>query len=153
MKHKVRGWLKRYLPAEILSILVTLLCAWFAHKATGNMVTTALAGTWGGNVAYFGYILLSDVVQNLRVCKIQGIPYSTALFFNNLRDLFFEFGLAELIDSFLIRPALMFYFPIWFGNLTIGILVAKITADVTFYIPAIVSYELSKKYLKNSSNN
>ena len=53
-----------------------------------------------------------------------------------------EFGVAEILDSFLIRPALMYYVPIWTGRLLFGIAIAKIAADLTFYLPAIISYEL-----------
>ena len=149
MKQKIRGWVKRYLPAEILSVIATLICAWVANSLTGSMIKTALAATWGGNVAYFGYILIADIVESIRVCRFQSRKYTTGTFLKNLRALALEFGLAEIVDCLIIRPALMFYLPLWFGNLTLGILTAKVAADVTFYIPAIIAYELRKKYLKD----
>lgn len=152
MKQKIRGWLKRYLPAEILSIIATLLCAWLANHLTGNRITVALAGTWGGNIAYFGYILISDIVQSVQECRFQGVSYSGGKFLTNIRALLLEFGVAEIIDSMFIRPALMYYLPIWLDSLTIGIMVAKVAADVTFYIPAIASYELNKRHLQKTSN-
>ena len=42
----------------------------------------------------------------------------------------------------------MYYLPRWLGHFGAGILLAKLLADVTFYIPAILSYELSKKRLR-----
>jgi len=62
----------------------------------------------------------------------------------NIRALLAEFGLAELVDSLLIRPALMYYLPILTGSMMGGSMLAKFAADITFYIPAIISYELSK---------
>jgi hypothetical protein len=56
-----------------------------------------------------------------------------------------EFGLAEVLDSFLIRPWLMHQMPIWTGRHTIGILLAKFMADITFYLPSILFYEWSKR--------
>jgi hypothetical protein len=150
MKLKVREWIKRYLPAEILSIITTLISAALAYKLTGNQITTALAGTWGGNISYFGYILLSDVIQTVKTCRVVEAPYTGKTFLKNLRALALEFGVAEVTDSFFIRPMLMYYLPILVDNLSLGILLAKFAADVTFYVPAIVSYELSKKYLKKS---
>jgi hypothetical protein len=150
MKIKIREWMKRYLPAEILSVIVTLLAAGLAYRLTQNQLSTALAGTWGGNIAYFGYILHGDMRQTVKTCHLANAPYTGERVLKNLRDLALEFGVAEVIDSFFIRPALMYYLPILTGNLSLGILTAKIAADVTFYIPAIASYELSKKYLKKS---
>ena len=151
MKVKIREWLKRYLPAEILSIITTLAAAGLAYRLTGNQLTTALAGTWGGNISYFGYILASDIARTVKSCQLAGLPYTGTTLLRNMRDLALEFGLAEVFDSFFIRPALMYYLPVLVGNLSLGILIAKIAADITFYIPAIVSYELSKKYLKKSA--
>ena len=55
---------------------------------------------------------------------------------------------AEARDSLLIRPALMVWLPRWLGHFGWGILLAKLLADVTFYVPAILSYELSKQRLR-----
>jgi hypothetical protein len=148
MKHKARKWVKRYLPAEILSVLATMVAALMVFKLTGNPVSTALAGTWGGNIAYFGYILVNDMLVAAGHCRAGGHSYTFNNFYKNLRSLVFEFGVAEVMDSFFIRPALMYYMPIWVGDLSLGILLAKIAADITFYIPAIISYELRLKYMK-----
>ena|SRR6187402_1198476 len=147
MKQKAKEWLKRYLPAEILSIIVTLACAWVADALTHNGVTTAFAGTLGGNIAYFGYILVSDIFISASKCKATAQQYGWKNFLINIKALMLEFGVAEVFDSLLIRPALMYYLPIWTGDLSLGIIMAKLLADVTFYIPAIISYELAKKHI------
>jgi len=41
----------------------------------------------------------------------------------------------------------MYIFPILIQNYSIGIIVGKIVADVVFYIPTIIAYELRKKYV------
>jgi hypothetical protein len=150
IKHKVQEWLKRYLLAEILSFVVTLIAAGLTFKITGDQVSTALSGTWAGNIAYFGYILLVDVIDTRDKCLLNGISYTTINLLKNIRALALEFGVAEIFDSFFIRPTLMYYVPIWVGSLFLGISIAKIAADFTFYIPAIISYELSKRYQLNS---
>jgi len=147
MKQKVKEWLQRYLPAEILSIIFTLISTWLVFEWTHNAITTALAGTWGGNIGYFGYILVSDILNSINKCKNNNQKYSWINLWINIKALVIEFGVAELVDSLLIRPALMYYFPIWLGNLSLGVIAAKLAADVTFYIPAIISYELGKKYM------
>ena len=148
MKQKLCEWLRRYLPAELLSVAATLAAASLALQATHSGLQAALAGTWGGNVAYFGWLLGQDMLLARRRLQAQGCRYTLRTFGRNLRALAVEFGLAEVADSFLIRPALMYYLPRWLGNFAAGILVAKLLADVTFYIPAIISYELSKNRLR-----
>ncbi|GAB3288977.1 hypothetical protein GCM10027348_05150 [Hymenobacter tenuis] len=150
MKPKIREWLRRYLPAEGLSVVATLAGASVAwHLAPGHELKAALAGTWAGNVAYFGWLLGQDLVQARRELHALGRPYTRRTFAFNVRALAVEFGPAEVLDSLLIRPALMYWLPRLMGSRAGGILVAKLLADVTFYVPAIISYELSKKRLRN----
>ncbi|AII53053.1 hypothetical protein [Hymenobacter sp. APR13] len=148
MKQKIREWLRRYLPAEVLSVGATLLAAALSLRATGSGLSAALAGTWAGNVAYFGWLLGQDVWQTRRTLQASGRPYRWRTLGQNVRALAVEFGVAEVFDSLLIRPALLYYMPRWLGSFGAGIVVAKLLADVTFYIPAIISYELSKKRLR-----
>lgn len=149
MLYKLREWARRYLPAELLSVVATLAGAGLAwHLGPGQELRAALAGTWAGNVAYFGWLLLQDVRHTQRALRAAGRRYTRRTFGQNVRALVVEFGPAELLDSLLIRPALMVWLPRLLGSRNGGILVAKLLADVTFYIPAIISYELSKKRLR-----
>jgi hypothetical protein len=149
MKHKLKEWLKRYLVPEIISIVVTVLSALIAFKLTGNRIATALISTWAGNIGYFGPIIIFDVVRTSNMLARQGRKYTFSTFGKNIKALAVEFGFAEVIDTLLVRPALMYYMPIWLNDMTLGSVVAKIAADVTFYVPAIIGYELSKKKMRN----
>lgn len=149
MTAKIKEWIKRYGVAEVISLTLTVLSAWLAFKLTNSKITTALVGTWVGNIVYFGTILTADILLAKKQLKEIGKDYSLETFYKNSRALLVEFGIAELFDSLFIRPALMYYLPIWMNNLSVGVVLAKLLADVTFYIPAIVSYELSKKKLRN----
>lgn len=149
MKNKAKEWIKRYLPAEIISIIVTLISSVLTYKLTKNNLTTALVGTWVGNIGYFGTILLNDIFQTNRDLALKNKPYTFKTFGLNVRALFVEFGIAEFFDSLFVRPTLMYYFPIWIKDISIGIIIAKFAADITFYVPAIIAYELSKKKLRS----
>jgi formate/nitrite transporter FocA (FNT family) len=144
-KSKIKEWLLRYGPAEIVSLIGTLLAAWLIFHTTGNRFETSVAGTLGGNVGYFGTILLQDVIRTRKKLNVAGRTYTGNIFGKNIRALFIEFGLAEVLDTLLIRPFLLYKMPLWIGDLTWGLIIAKFAADVTFYLPAILFYEWSKK--------
>jgi hypothetical protein len=148
MKQRLREWLRRYLPAELLSAAATLVAASLTMQTAHSGARAALAATWAGNVAYFGLLLAQDVRQARRARQRRGQPFTWRTLGQNLRALAVEFGAAEVLDSFVIRPALLYYLPRWLGHFAAGILLAKLLADVTFYIPAILGYELSKKQLR-----
>jgi hypothetical protein len=149
MKHKVKEWLKRYLIPEAISIVATVLSALIAFKLTNNRIATALISTWVGNIGYFGSIIIFDMIHTRNLLASKGRQYTASTFGKNMKALAVEFGFAEVIDTLLVRPVLMYYMPIWLGDMTLGSIVAKVVADVTFYVPAIVGYELSKKKMRN----
>jgi hypothetical protein len=149
MKQKILEWIKRYLPAEIISIIATLISSVLTFKLTQSHLSTALVGTWVGNIGYFGTILLTDIFQTKKQLATQSKPYRLQTFGQNLRALFVEFGIAEIFDSVFIRPALMYYLPIWVNDISLGVILAKFAADITFYVPAIIAYEFSKKKLRS----
>lgn len=144
MTTRAKEWIRRYLPAELLSLAATVSATLITSFFTNRLIITAISATWAGNIAYFGYILAADVNVARKALKEAGRQYTFTTFLKNLRALFFEFGLAELFDSLLIRPLLMYYLPIVSGNLLVGSIIGKIAADITFYIPAIISYEAAK---------
>ena len=145
MKVKLKEWFKRYGWAEVVSLLLTITASWLTFKYTKNDISTALVATWVGNIGYFGTILIQDIVLAISELQAVGTKYSLKVFYKNVRALLVEFGIAEVFDSFFIRPTLLYFFPLWMGNRTLGTVVAKFAADITFYIPTIISYELSKK--------
>ena len=148
MNKRVKEWIKRYLPAEICSLVVTVAIVLISYGANHNRVITALAGTWIGSIGYFGYILISDIFITRKDLQSIGTRYTFKVFLKNIRALFAEFGLAELFDSLLIRPALMYYLPLLAGSILWGSISAKFIADITFYIPAIICYEYTKGRLR-----
>ncbi|MCC7029318.1 MAG: hypothetical protein IT257_03360 [Chitinophagaceae bacterium] len=149
MKNKIKEWIKRYLPAELLSVIVTMLAAKVTYEMSGSLISTAIAATWAGNISYFGYILVNDVVIANKRCTTLSEKFSDRHFSVILKAMALEFGVAELIDTILVRPAMMYYFPLWLNNLSLGIFTAKIVADLLFYIPAIICYEIIKKKKRN----
>lgn len=148
MKRKFAEWARRYVPAEIVSIVTTLLSAWLAYRSGGSPLLIALVSTWGGNVGYYGYILLADILRSVKAHRRSGKRYTMASAAIDFRSLIVEFGMGEIVDSLFIRPAIMYYVPQLIPGFAAGILVAKLIADVFFYIPTIIGYEMNKKWLK-----
>ena len=132
---KVMEWVGRYLPAELCAIVGAVGGGLVIDFLFHNSVLTAFGATWGENVGYYGQILYQDM-------RAKGV-------LKGLRNILFEFGVAEYLDSLIIRPTAMHFLPLWLGNLPVGLLLGKLAADVVFYIPTIYFYELRKKYFKD----
>lgn len=61
------------------------------------------------------------------------------------RDLAVEFGPAEVLDTVLLRPALMYLGVHVLGDLTAGVLVGKLLADVVFYLLAVAGHRAGRR--------
>ncbi len=140
---KLAEWGCRYLPAECVAIVCAIIGGVAAHNAFDNPVLTALGGTWGETAGYYAMMLRTEMNAQ---CAAAG-PSVFANLLHAIRNLLVEFTGAELLDSLFIRPAAMYALTAATGNLLLGLLLGKLTSDVTFYIPAIIAYEVRKKYL------
>ena len=116
MRWKIREWSKRYLPSEIIASVTAISSAIIADLFIKNSIITALAGTWGENAGYYGSIVIRDILISRRkngILKIEN-------YIRILRNLLLEFGTAEMLDCFFIRPFTMYFFPSVIKNIPAG---------------------------------
>jgi ornithine decarboxylase len=132
-----RIWARRYLPAELIGLVAALAAALAAFRLTGSGAAAAFAGTAGEAVGYYATI----AVRDLRRHRAGGAARWQALVRTG-RDAAIEFGPAEIVDSLVVRPGLMFAGPLLTGSLIVGTLLGKVAADIVFYTFAIGGYEL-----------
>jgi ornithine decarboxylase len=141
-RRRVREWCVRYAPAEVAAVLGALLAAGTASRF-GMPAVTAVAGVLGESVAFYAVLAIRD----LRVrCRYRPRDVATVI-----RDLILEFGPAEALDTFLVRPGAMYLGPVGLGNVMAGVLLGKIAADIVFYLLAIAGYELRKSLMGNGT--
>jgi hypothetical protein len=143
LRTKAREWGRRYLPAECVGILCTILGGVGTSMAFGNPLLTALGGTLGEDIGYYGTMLANEI----RAERTGAGASTAAVMLRAVRNIALEFSGAELLDSVLVRPAALYALTAYSGNLALGLILGKLTADIAFYIPAIIAYELRKKYL------
>ena len=148
VRRKLREWVGRYLPAEILGTVTALAAAWTVHAASDSLISAAVAGTIGESLGYYGCIAVREVRYYDARHRDHGTLRRRWLTgTRTVRDLLIEFGPAELVDSLLARPLFMYLMPSLLHNFTVGIVAGKLAADVIFYGIAISAYELKQHYL------
>ncbi len=143
MKAKIKVWLTRYIPAEIFAVIGVIIGGTVVNAVFHNSILIALGATWGENIGYYGTIILRD----LKRLKEKHKKITKLIVIKLIRNLLLEFGPSEYFDSFIVRPFAMYIFPLILHNLYLGLIVGKFAADITFYIPTIISYELRNKFL------
>ena len=142
----LRDWARRYLLAEGVGTLVALAAALLVHGATGSLATAALAASVAESVAYYA-VVLRRLLPALWL-RHEGLPPGRRLL-RTARDSVAEgsdFLAAELFDTVLLRPLLIWLAAGWTGShLGWGLLIGKLLADLGFYAVVIPTYELRKR--------
>ena len=147
MWRKLREWTVRYFWAEVFSTAFTFFFGWCSGLFTANPVIIAYAGTLGAAVGFYGVIFIRDIRKSFRDHSPDTAGNKALLIAGCLRNMGFEFGLAEVIDFFIVRPFFLFYGPVVLKNYFWGILAGKTVADIIFFAISILMYEIRKKHL------
>ena len=142
IKPKIKRWVQRFLPAEVVGTIIAIVVSSFTHYYTNNAVVAAYAGSLSETIAFYTTIIIHDALIARKKLEEEGKTLSFRNFVYLLRNILLDFGVAELLDSMLLRPFCMYIFPIWLGNYQLGILAGKIASDIVFYMPVLISYEL-----------
>jgi hypothetical protein len=145
MMKKIKEWLRRYAVAELISITTVVITANISYQLTGNTILSAFIATWAENVAFYGFVILRELRERKHLHGEKLI----LRWWSTLKNTFFEYGPAEYLDSFIMRPFYLSFFPSIIENYSMAIFLGSIAANLSFYIPAIVSYELRKKRQKS----
>jgi hypothetical protein len=143
LRGRIGVWLRRYVPAEVAAVLGAVIAAAVADRF-GVPAATAYAATIGEGVAFYAVILIRDV----RVLSLAAGAHRPARrragVVQAMRGLAVEFGPAEVLDTAAVRPLAMLLGPMIVGNVTAGVVLGKVAADVIFYAIAIASFEMSR---------
>ena len=132
-RHRLVRWLRRYAPAEVGATLGAPLGALVGARL-GGAVGGAVGGDVGEGLAFYAVV----VVRELRGERMSAGPRSLR---QVLLDLLVEFGPAEALDSFVVRPLAMYVGPMVTGDLLTGTIAGKLAADLLFYALAALAYE------------
>lgn len=136
MRAKVVEWLKRYVPLEIAATACSLAGGLGAAALTDNGGVIAYVATWAENVGFYGCALIRRVWQRTRFRPISlSIPAMCGALLPSAKVLVTEFGPAEVLDSFVLRPACLYLLPKLTGHLALGLVLGKIPGRSGLFRP------------------
>lgn len=146
---KLRRWLRRYGPTEVLATATAVTVVVVVKQSTGSTIVAAYAGALAETVVYYGTMFLREYVAEAHRAGREGRDYGSANLLPVLRNLMLEFGLAEALDVALIRPFCLAAGLQLLGG-GFGALVGKVAADVAFYGQVLTIHEWRLARLERS---
>ncbi|SDN61106.1 Diaminopimelate decarboxylase [Klenkia soli] len=133
-------WVRRYLPSELASATALLGVGLLVLHHTGSLVATALAGNLASAVAFYSVSLARIAAEQRRAGVRRG------LLRRSLGLGLVEYLPAEVVDSALVRPALLYWGAALLPHPALGLLAGKVAADVVFYLVASCGYRLTDRF-------
>lgn len=150
---RLRRWLTRYGPSEVLGTVAAVGAAVSIHGLTGSALVAAYAGAVAENIVFYGIIFLRESIREAHRAGVRGRGFGSADLLPVARTLVLEFGVAETLDTLFVRPLFMgLGLGMVGGNL--GALAGKLLADVVFYGPVLAAYEwrLARNQARDASD-
>jgi hypothetical protein len=144
-KEKIKEWFHRYFFIEIFATFFAIVGGNISQLIFNNIIISSYIATWSDNIIYYSLMSYRD----LKARKKKDRKITIFGFFKVFRNIIAEFGPAEYLDSFLIRPFFMATALILISSASIAFLIGSVAANIIFYIPVIISYELRKKLFKD----
>jgi len=137
-------WLRRYGPAEALALLASLTAFLLIDAITQSRAAGAYAAALADSIGYYGFLVGRETGRGVGRARRRGEAYGCRDVALGLRALLIEFGPAEALDVTIVRPSCTV---LAIGALgpAAGILVAKVVADLVFYVPVVSTYEFTKR--------
>lgn len=133
-------WIIRYLPAEIVGTAAMVIAGLVVTMWTDNAALIALAALLGEIVGFYVVLAITIYAEQAQVSpSLRSAIGRTAML------LVAEFGVAELLDTLLIRPVALLVGvwllpdPLW------GLLAGKVFADVIFYAIAAGAFTVTAR--------
>lgn len=142
---KIKAWLYRYGPAEIIGTAAAYTSFFLAKDMTDSNIAAAYAGTIGENIGFYGTMISREIFYDVKEAKNKKRNYGLYNAVETAVKIFSEFGAAEVLDSLIIRPTALGLGSKILGK-EIGVIAGKIAADIIFYVPTGISYKLRKYF-------
>lgn len=142
-RSRAGDWLRRYGVPELVGTVAAMLAAWAGDAGGAPLVVIAYAATIGENAGFYGTIVAREIAAHRRDARVNGERYDGWHLWRTIRGLLLEFGPAELLDSLILRPLAMGLGVRFLGR-QVGVVAGKLAADVSFYVPVVLTYELRR---------
>jgi hypothetical protein len=137
-------WVRRYGPAEVACLATMLAASVVAARLTSSPPLLAASAITGATIGFYGVLVVTVVREQRRLLTPDLPRYAVRVASRTTLLLSAEFGVAELLDTFVWRPVLMVSAVVLLGEPLWGLLAGKAAADVLFYVVSALGYRMTE---------
>jgi hypothetical protein len=153
VKEACLTWLRIYGGPEAAGLLAAALAFGLVRADSGPLMGSALLGSWAEDIAFVSYFAVRAVREESKHHRQHHwIMYYLFTFGLAFWSLLVELGPAEAVDNF-VRPALLYEIPRNLHNMAVGFTLAKLAADIVYYMLAYAGRSVRKRYFNTRSGH
>lgn len=140
---RVLFFLRRYLPAEVVGTLALLGAGLAADQLGEPDPVIALSALVGESLGFYGVLAVTVYREQWTLWGTDVRPRTRTIIRRTGLLLAAEFGPTEVLDSLIVRPALLLA-GVWLIGPVWGILAGKVVADLLFYAIAALAFTVTE---------
>jgi hypothetical protein len=130
------------LLAETAALVVAIVGATLTSMLTTNQLVLIAVSAYGASASYYGVLLGHAFITNRRDHPETGHHTMIGM----LRGLILDFGSAEILDSLLFSPLLLYLCLRMLPNLQIAVVLSELASTAAFYT-AVLGARAARKAL------
>ena len=142
---RVRFWVRRYGPPEIVGTVTMVLAANITAGITPSIPIIALSALLAGAIGFYAVMGVTVYREQWVIWGRDVRPRPSTVVRRTTLCLLAEFGATEFVDLLLLRPILLFGGILFIGSTTGGLLAGKLAADVIFYLIAGIGFTVTSR--------
>lgn len=127
---------QQYLFSECLATPLAFVMVWMCHSLQLPAAQAAVVASIGDCLGFYAFLAYLDVRKSKQI--------GYARYIRVFRALFAEFALAEMLDTCLLSPALMWLAQTVLAECgiepSLGLLVGKYVSDIFFFLVSYISH-------------
>jgi hypothetical protein len=135
----MRFWLRRYLCAEVAALVSALLGVTLAGSLTTDTFILVAVTVYSSSAGYYGVIFVHRLIVDRRTQQSLDGHATRRAAISTVRALLLEFGSAELLDSLLFSPLLLYLCLRILPNPQLAVALSELASTLAFYATVIVA--------------
>lgn len=134
----IQPWLRRYLLAESAGLTGAVVSITLANRLTDNALLLMAASLYSGTVAYYGVLILHLMLVEQPRILLANAGHWRNHAVNTVHTVLLEVGSAELLDSLLFSPMLLYCSLHLLPNQQLAVVLSEVLSTLAFYAIVVI---------------
>jgi hypothetical protein len=145
----LQPWLWPYLLAETMGVSAAVIAITLASNFTSQQILLVTASVYSATVGYYSVLFVHTWIAEQRTHRLLNAHTPQNSLASAIRTLWLEYGSAELLDSLLFSPLLLYLSLNLLPNPQLAVVVSEVASTVAFYTAVFVIHAVRVTWVQS----